>query len=109
MRARSDRPRCPRRQVPDFKFAVDNKTPEFLKKFPLGKVPAMDTPFGPLVESMAMLKYSECLAFFSLAFAMAVPMLSHAAFARSVPRVFRQSSACARTLASTASTSTRRR
>jgi len=33
------------------------ETPEFLAKFPLGKVPAMDTPQGPLYEHLAMLKY----------------------------------------------------
>lgn len=29
--------------VPEFQFGVANKTPEFLAKFPLGKVPAMET------------------------------------------------------------------
>ena len=30
----------------DFKFTVDNKTPEFLKKNPNGQVPTLDTPEG---------------------------------------------------------------
>jgi len=38
-------------------MGVDNKTPEFLKKFPLGQVPAMDTPDGPIFESNAMARY----------------------------------------------------
>lgn len=41
----------------DFKMRETNKTAEFLAKFPLGKVPAMETPFGPLYESGAILKY----------------------------------------------------
>eukprot|EP01121_Diplochlamys_sp_Union-15-3_P017177 TRINITY_DN599_c0_g2_i3.p1 TRINITY_DN599_c0_g2~~TRINITY_DN599_c0_g2_i3.p1 ORF type:complete len:237 (-),score=57.39 TRINITY_DN599_c0_g2_i3:74-751(-) len=41
----------------EFKFGVDNKTPEFLKKFPLGKVPALEGPEGPVFESQAMLRY----------------------------------------------------
>jgi len=40
-----------------FKMGVDNKTPEFLKKFPMGQVPAMDTPDGPIFESNSMAKY----------------------------------------------------
>jgi len=42
---------------PEFKFGEENKTVEFLKKFPLGKVPAMDTPDGPLFESNALARY----------------------------------------------------
>jgi elongation factor 1-gamma len=41
----------------DFKFGVDNKTDEFLKISPLGKVPAMTTPEGGLFESNAMARY----------------------------------------------------
>jgi len=44
-------------EVPAFQFGVDNKTPEFLAKFPVGKVPAMDTPQGPLYESGAIARY----------------------------------------------------
>eukprot|EP01121_Diplochlamys_sp_Union-15-3_P017176 TRINITY_DN599_c0_g2_i2.p1 TRINITY_DN599_c0_g2~~TRINITY_DN599_c0_g2_i2.p1 ORF type:complete len:242 (-),score=51.58 TRINITY_DN599_c0_g2_i2:51-728(-) len=41
----------------EFKYGVDNKTPEFLKKFPLGKIPALDGPEGPVFESQAILRY----------------------------------------------------
>jgi len=41
----------------DFKMGVDNKTPAFLAKFPLGKVPALETSHGPLYESGAIMKY----------------------------------------------------
>eukprot|EP01114_Cavostelium_apophysatum_P012953 TRINITY_DN302_c0_g1_i1.p1 TRINITY_DN302_c0_g1~~TRINITY_DN302_c0_g1_i1.p1 ORF type:complete len:217 (-),score=38.62 TRINITY_DN302_c0_g1_i1:131-781(-) len=41
----------------DFKMGTENKTPEFLKKFPPGQVPAMDTPDGPLFESNALARY----------------------------------------------------
>ncbi|KAL2167124.1 hypothetical protein VTG60DRAFT_1678 [Thermothelomyces hinnuleus] len=34
--------------VPDFQMGVTNKTPEFLAKFPLGKVPAFETADGSL-------------------------------------------------------------
>ena len=34
-----------------------NKTPEFLAKFPLGKVPALETPQGPIYESNAIMAY----------------------------------------------------
>lgn len=40
-----------------FKMGVDNKTPEFLKKFPLGQVPTLDSPDGPIFESNAIAKY----------------------------------------------------
>jgi len=46
---------------PAFNFGVDNKTPEFLKKFPLGKVPVLDTPDGPIFESNAIAKYVASL------------------------------------------------
>lgn len=42
---------------PSFKMGEDNETPAFLAKFPLGKVPAMETPYGPLFESNAMARY----------------------------------------------------
>jgi len=41
----------------DFKFGVDNKTPDFLKKNPNGEVPTMDTPEGSIYESNAIAKY----------------------------------------------------
>jgi len=45
-------------EYPDgFKIGVDNKTPEFDKKSPLGKVPLLETPDGPIWESDAMLRY----------------------------------------------------
>ncbi|KAH6657516.1 putative translation elongation factor eEF-1B gamma subunit [Truncatella angustata] len=46
-------------QVPsDFEPGETNKTPEFLNKFPLGKVPAFETPEGfKLVESSAIASY----------------------------------------------------
>jgi elongation factor 1-gamma len=44
-------------EVPNFEFGKDNKTPSFLAKNPLGKVPVMDTPHGPLFESGAMQRY----------------------------------------------------
>jgi elongation factor 1-gamma len=33
------------------------KSPEYLKKHPLGKVPLLDTPEGPIYESNAILRY----------------------------------------------------
>jgi elongation factor 1-gamma len=43
--------------VTDFKFGVDNKTPEFLRKNPLGKVPVLETPQGSIFESNAIARY----------------------------------------------------
>jgi elongation factor 1-gamma len=40
-----------------FEIDKDNQTKEFESKFPVKKVPAMDTPFGPLAESGAILRY----------------------------------------------------
>jgi len=40
-----------------FNMGHDNKTPEFLAKFPEGKVPAADTPDGPIWESTAIARY----------------------------------------------------
>jgi elongation factor 1-gamma len=40
-----------------FEFGKDNQTKEFEAKFPAKKVPAMETPFGPLYESGAILRY----------------------------------------------------
>jgi glutathione S-transferase len=44
-------------EQPPFKWAVDNKTPEFFKKNPNGQVPTMDSPDGPIYESNAIAKY----------------------------------------------------
>ena len=41
----------------DFEMGVTNKTPAFTAKFPLGKVPAMETADGPLTESDAIALY----------------------------------------------------
>ncbi|WVY93165.1 hypothetical protein V8G54_032253 [Vigna mungo] len=43
--------------APDFEFSVSNKTPEFLKMNPLGKVPVLETPDGPISESNAIARY----------------------------------------------------
>jgi elongation factor 1-gamma len=44
--------------APNFVFGKDNQSPEFLKKFPLGKVPALETDDGKfLVESNAIAYY----------------------------------------------------
>jgi elongation factor 1-gamma len=43
--------------TPAFQFGVDNKTPEFLAKFPLGKVPVLETPEGPVFESNSIARY----------------------------------------------------
>ncbi|XWS55333.1 hypothetical protein CRYUN_Cryun10bG0165800 [Craigia yunnanensis] len=41
--------------VENFEMGVSNKTPEFLKMNPIGKVPVLETPEGPIFESNAML------------------------------------------------------
>lgn len=45
--------------VPDFQIGVSNRTPEFLAKFPLGKVPAFESGDGTfcLTESQAIARY----------------------------------------------------
>jgi len=43
--------------VPPFEMGVDNKTPEFLKKNPLGKIPVLETPEGCIFESNAIARY----------------------------------------------------
>eukprot|EP01113_Clastostelium_recurvatum_P050073 TRINITY_DN93_c0_g1_i1.p1 TRINITY_DN93_c0_g1~~TRINITY_DN93_c0_g1_i1.p1 ORF type:complete len:423 (+),score=165.19 TRINITY_DN93_c0_g1_i1:83-1351(+) len=43
--------------VNSIKMGEENKTPEFLKKNPFGKVPVMDTPEGPIFESNAIARY----------------------------------------------------
>ncbi|KAH7429873.1 hypothetical protein KP509_09G069500 [Ceratopteris richardii] len=41
----------------EFQFGVSNKTPEYLKLNPFGKVPVLETPEGPLFESNAIARY----------------------------------------------------
>lgn len=43
--------------VKDFQMGVSNKTPEFLKMNPIGKVPVLETPDGPVFESNAIARY----------------------------------------------------
>ncbi|KAG9145891.1 hypothetical protein Leryth_019568 [Lithospermum erythrorhizon] len=43
--------------VQGFEMGVSNKTPEFLKMNPLGKVPVLETPEGPIFESNAIARY----------------------------------------------------
>ncbi|XP_010928857.1 elongation factor 1-gamma 2 [Elaeis guineensis] len=43
--------------VKNFEIGVSNKTPEFLKMNPLGKVPVLETPDGPIFESNAIARY----------------------------------------------------
>ena len=45
--------------LPKFDFANDRATPEFRALTPLGKVPVMDTPYGPVFESNAIARYSK--------------------------------------------------
>eukprot|EP00007_Cunea_sp_BSH-02190019_P006849 CAMPEP_0174232326 /NCGR_PEP_ID=MMETSP0417-20130205/2640_1 /TAXON_ID=242541 /ORGANISM="Mayorella sp, Strain BSH-02190019" /LENGTH=430 /DNA_ID=CAMNT_0015310355 /DNA_START=134 /DNA_END=1426 /DNA_ORIENTATION=+ len=44
-------------EVPNFQFGVTNKTKEFLALNPLGKVPTLVTPEGPVWESNAIASY----------------------------------------------------
>ncbi|KAK4483898.1 hypothetical protein RD792_011126 [Penstemon davidsonii] len=41
----------------DFQMGVSNKTPEFIKMNPIGKVPVLETPDGPVFESNAIARY----------------------------------------------------
>ncbi|KAM7263383.1 hypothetical protein ACFE04_001066 [Oxalis oulophora] len=43
--------------VDNFEMGVSNKTPEFLKMNPIGKVPVLETPEGPIFESNAIARY----------------------------------------------------
>ncbi|GAB4839510.1 hypothetical protein Ancab_029036 [Ancistrocladus abbreviatus] len=43
--------------VKDFEMGVSNKTPGFLKINPIGKVPVLETPEGPIFESNAIARY----------------------------------------------------
>ncbi|KAJ0874478.1 putative S-crystallin, Thioredoxin-like superfamily, glutathione S-transferase domain superfamily [Helianthus annuus] len=47
-------------KCPDhFELGVSNKTPEFLKMNPVGKVPVLETPDGVIFESNAIARYGE--------------------------------------------------
>ncbi|KAJ0521899.1 putative elongation factor 1B gamma, glutathione S-transferase, Thioredoxin-like superfamily [Helianthus annuus] len=41
----------------NFQMGVSNKTPEFLKMNPIGKIPVLETPEGPIFESNAIARY----------------------------------------------------
>ncbi|KAK7302378.1 hypothetical protein RJT34_13266 [Clitoria ternatea] len=43
--------------APNFEMGVSNKSPQFLKMNPLGKVPVLETPDGPVFESNAIARY----------------------------------------------------
>ncbi|CAM8923154.1 hypothetical protein QQ045_022090 [Rhodiola kirilowii] len=43
--------------VENFEMGVSNKTPEYLKMNPIGKVPVLETPDGPIFESNAIARY----------------------------------------------------
>ncbi|KAJ3675503.1 hypothetical protein LUZ60_004545 [Juncus effusus] len=43
--------------VKEFQKGVSDKTPLFLNRDPVGEVPVLETPYGPLVESNAMARY----------------------------------------------------
>ncbi|XP_051139639.1 elongation factor 1-gamma 2-like [Andrographis paniculata] len=43
--------------VKNFEMGVSNKTPGFIKMNPLGKVPVLETPDGPIFESNAIARY----------------------------------------------------
>lgn len=43
--------------VKNFEMGVTNKTPEFLKMNPIGKVPVLETPDGPIFESNSIARY----------------------------------------------------
>ncbi|XP_062097097.1 elongation factor 1-gamma-like isoform X2 [Humulus lupulus] len=43
--------------VKNFEMGVSNKTPEFLKMNPIGKVPVLETSDGPIFESNAIARY----------------------------------------------------
>ncbi|GLT56292.1 hypothetical protein SLA2020_293420 [Shorea laevis] len=43
--------------VENFEMGVSNKTPEFLKMNPIGKVPVLETPEGRIFESNAIARY----------------------------------------------------
>jgi hypothetical protein len=50
--------------VKPFEFGVTNKSPEFLDKFPLGKIPAFEGNDGfALTEGASIARYGQCLDF----------------------------------------------
>jgi len=44
-------------ECPDFRMGVDNRSEDFLRKFPLGKVPAMESAAGCFFESNAIARH----------------------------------------------------
>ncbi|CAM9242626.1 unnamed protein product [Ascophyllum nodosum] len=48
---------CVEIEVPEFNHASDSKSPEFLAKSPLGRVPVLETPKGCIFESNAIARY----------------------------------------------------
>ncbi|KAG5569385.1 hypothetical protein H5410_059151 [Solanum commersonii] len=48
----------------DFQMGVSNKTSEFLEMNPIGKVPVLQTPDGPVFESNAIARYDQSMATF---------------------------------------------
>jgi len=44
-------------ETPAFEMGKENKTKEFLTKFPVGKVPVLETPEGPVFESNAIARH----------------------------------------------------
>ncbi|XP_054801172.1 elongation factor 1-gamma-like isoform X2 [Prosopis cineraria] len=43
--------------APNFEMGVSNKTPQYLNMNPIGKVPVLETPNGPIFESNAIARY----------------------------------------------------
>ncbi|KAL9325457.1 hypothetical protein ACSQ67_006102 [Phaseolus vulgaris] len=43
--------------APNFEMGVSNKTPQFLQMNPIGKVPVLETPDGPVFESNSIARY----------------------------------------------------
>ncbi|KAH6759326.1 Translation elongation factor EF1B [Perilla frutescens var. frutescens] len=43
--------------IKDFQMGVTNKTPEFIKMNPIGKIPVLETPEGSIFESNAIARY----------------------------------------------------
>lgn len=44
-------------EIPPFKYGVDNHSASFLELNPLGQIPVLETPEGPLCESNAICRY----------------------------------------------------
>ena len=50
-------------ELPPFEFGVTNKSPEFVQKFPLAKIPAFEDNEGfRLIEGTAIARYGKSLA-----------------------------------------------